>query len=308
MQGLELAKRYFETHGAPMLEALFPEERNRIAAGLVGEGSECFGYDDEISRDHDFEPAFCLWITQADERAFGFRLERAYAKLPKEFAGLHRQPLSPVGGNRHGVLVIEEFYSRFLGTPDAPESAEQWLYLPSSALAAACNGEVFCDPLGEFSRIREILKKGYPEDVRKKKLAAHLALAAQAGQYNLGRCLAHGETGAAHLAAVEFVRHSLSAIYLLNRVYEPFYKWVYRGMRNLPLCKDLEHDLVAITLGGEPAAQQERVEAVSARLIRECRAQGLTRATCDNMETHAYSIQDEIRDVNLRNLHVMEGA
>ena len=64
MQGLELSKRYFEEFGRPMLERDFGEYLDRIAIGLVGHGSECFGYDDEISTDHDFTPGFCLWITE----------------------------------------------------------------------------------------------------------------------------------------------------------------------------------------------------------------------------------------------------
>ena len=40
MQGLELAKRYYEEVGRPMLERDFPELLPRLAAGLVGEGSE----------------------------------------------------------------------------------------------------------------------------------------------------------------------------------------------------------------------------------------------------------------------------
>ena len=64
MQGLELAKRYYEEVGRPMLERDFPELLPRLAAGLVGEGSECLGFDDELSTDHDFGPAFCLWVPE----------------------------------------------------------------------------------------------------------------------------------------------------------------------------------------------------------------------------------------------------
>lgn len=312
MRGLEIAKAYFEAFGKDMLEEQFGDCADRIAAGLVGEGSECFGYDDEVSKDHDFEPAFCLWITEEDERKFGFRLERAYAKLPKEFMGLRRQRVSPVGGGRHGVLMIEDFYRRFLGTPGAPECAEQWLYLPESALAAACNGEVFQDPLGKFSEVREILLKGFPEDVRKKKLAARTVLMAQAGQYNYARCVARGETGAAQLAIFEFVKNALSAVYLLNNRYEPFYKWAYRGMRELPLLAGLESSLVRLTETGNSPAEagekQERIEEIAGQVIAELKAQGLSRATCNNLETHAYSVMDSIRDSEIRNMHIMEGV
>lgn len=37
MQGLELAKRYYEEVGRPMLERDFPELLPRLAAGLVGD-------------------------------------------------------------------------------------------------------------------------------------------------------------------------------------------------------------------------------------------------------------------------------
>ena len=41
---------------------------------LVGHGSECYGFDDALSRDHDFGPRVCLWLTADDYAEFGERL------------------------------------------------------------------------------------------------------------------------------------------------------------------------------------------------------------------------------------------
>ena len=62
MQGLELAKRYYEEVGRPMRDAEWFWAWLR--EGLVGEGSECLGFDDAISQDHDFGAGFCLWFVE----------------------------------------------------------------------------------------------------------------------------------------------------------------------------------------------------------------------------------------------------
>lgn len=82
-----------------MLEEQFPQVLPLLAAGLTGSGSECFGFDDEISRDHDFEPGFCLFLPSEEvvDRRTAFLLERAYAKLPAEFEGYKRQKMGPAG-------------------------------------------------------------------------------------------------------------------------------------------------------------------------------------------------------------------
>ena len=95
MKGLELSKRFYETYGAPMLSEKFPELEDKLAIGLVGDGSECFGYDDDISRDHDFEPGFCIFVPDDIDSRTEFRLERAYAKLPKSYEGVDRLKISP---------------------------------------------------------------------------------------------------------------------------------------------------------------------------------------------------------------------
>lgn len=311
MKGIEIAERFYNEFGKPMIEKEFSTVSDKIAAGLVGDGSECFGFDDELSVDHDFDAGFCLFLTQKDYDKFGFKLERAYAKLPKEFMGLKRKVLSPVGGNRKGVIIIDDFYKKYLGAPNAPDSIKRWLYTPSYSLAAASNGKIFVDKLGVFSSVRNQIKQGYPEDIRLKKLAAHTLLMAQSGQYNYERCVKRGETGAAQLTIFEFVKNAISAVYLLNNVYEPFYKWAYKGMRNLPVLTELEMSLTGLTELGNGKTQAktklEIIEDIAAEFIKEFKRQNITSATCNNLETHAYSVTDKIKDGEIRNMHVLEG-
>ena len=60
MKGLELSRRYFEEVGDKVFKEKFPELYSRMAFGLSGQGSDCLGFDDEYSRDHDFGPGFCI--------------------------------------------------------------------------------------------------------------------------------------------------------------------------------------------------------------------------------------------------------
>ena len=310
MNGLELSRAYFETCALPMLRERFPQLLPQLAAGLTGSGSECFGYDDPVSRDHDFTPGFCLFLPGEEtvSRRDAFLLERAYAALPREFMGVTRPLMEPVGGARRGVLRTAEFFAARTGTPDGRLSAAQWLSLPDYALAEAVNGEIFYDGFGEVTAIRARLA-AYPEDVRKKKLAGSLLLMAQSGQYNYARCLRHGETAAAQLAVTEFVQHTMHAVFLLNRVYQPYYKWSFRAMRALPrlaLTAELLEYLLTTDNAAEIAAEKQDVmEGIAADVIGELQRQGLTQAVCMDLEKHAYSVQDGIADGEIRNLHLL---
>lgn len=310
MRGIELSEKFFNEYGKDMLKE-FAEIFPRVAAGIAGEGSECLGFDDEISKDHDFDAGFCIWLTKEDEEKYGFALSRAYSRLPKEFMGVKRQILAPVGGDRRGVTTVGEFYKKFLGTEGAPESYEQWLSIPSYSLLAASDGKVFMDNLGKFSEIRDVLKKGYPEDVRRKKLAANLAFMAQSGQYNYERLILRKETGAAQLAAFEFVKHAVSAIYLINDAYEPFYKWAFKGMRGLKSLSELEVPLCELIETGNSKKESEKklegIENICAAIIAELKRTGLSAANGEGLELHAFSVTDGIKNPNVRNLHLLSG-
>ena len=310
MTGLELARAYWETYGVPMIHDQFPEYEEIIAAALTGSGSECYGFDDEISRDHDFEPGFCLFIPGEDivDRRTAFQLERAYAKLPAEFKGFRRQKLQPVGGQRHGLFRIDEYYTEKIGCPPEQMTTEQWLRIPEYALAEAVNGEVFRDPAGLLTDCRTILEN-MPEDIRRKRLAGRLLLMAQSGQYNYRRCLKHGETGAAQLAVGEFARNTLSAAFLLNRKYMPYYKWSFRALKALPGGEELGRSLEwLLSTGNEGEIAVDKyfcMEGIASQVIDLLQDQGLTEATCGDLEKHAYSVNDGIRDGSVRNLHIL---
>jgi hypothetical protein len=219
--------------------------------------------------------------------------------------------VNPVGGKRRGVLRTADFYAAHTGLAGAPRSFAEWFSIPDYALAESTNGKVFNDPFGEFSSVRAALLN-MPEDVRLKKLAGRLLLMAQSGQYNYARCLAHVETGAAQLALYEFAESCMSAVFLLNRAYKPFYKWSFRAMRALPelsgLADDLEYLISTDNAFGLEKEKAALIEKTAEAVIAELKYQSLTDAVCGDLEKHAYSVNDRIRDNAVRTANVLSAV
>jgi len=333
MTGLELSRLYYQQVGRPMLEEKFGEYLPRIAAGLVGEGSECFGFDDAISRDHDFGPGFCIWLNKEDYKKIGVQMQMAYDEMPKEFMGYSARSTSLRGGGRVGVFEISAFYARFVGNQQPPENLLTWLYLPEHKIATAVNGEVFEDNLGTFTIIRNFLSNYYPKDVRIKKIAARASAMAQSGQYNYARCMRRGDAVAADMALAEFVKASISMIYLLNKSYCPYYKWQFHGLKKLKEEKGYSFACSGaltmieklVKLGDQSDAWAQPypdgfnpyvnrldkkvvlIENICALVINELRLQGLTDIDNSFLEVHTYKIMDKISAPDLRECHVTEG-
>lgn len=309
MKGLALSRAYYEAFGLPMLAQNYPDYQDRIAVGFAGEGSDCFGYDDEISADHDFGPRFCLWLTDEDFSAIGKDLDTSYRNLPSEFMGYQTEANTRHSHSRHGVKRISDYYRDYTGCPKGPRTWQEWIRIPDHLLAACINGAVFSDRLGLFTEIRNHIAQGMPEDVRRKKIAARAFSMAQSGQYNFSRCLKHREPGAAHLALSEFVTSAVKISFLLNRAYSPYYKWMFRGLRDLAVLSELHAPLFRL-ITNEPADSQvccQLIEEVSASVIRELLRQHLTDGDWDYLEPHAMRILDSIRNPDIRGLHITIG-
>lgn len=304
MRGLELCRRYYEETAAPLIEERFGGACARFAAGLAGEGSECLGFDDEISRDHDFGPGFCLWLTDDDFEEYGAELKKLYEQLPKDYMGITRST-QPQGAYRVGVMRISDFYRRFTGCPSAPPDEASWFRIPPHLLAAATSGEVFRDGFGEFSRIRAELLPCYPRDVRLKKLAARVFVMAQAGQYNYPRCMKRGDMAAAAFALSRFAEAALEAFHLINERYSPYYKWLMRSALTLPVL----HDAAQATgdLYTEHGSKCEKIEFICARTADELRSRGLSGSRESFLVSHAEEIMLRIKSEYLKKFGVMTG-
>ena len=292
--GLELCEAFYQEFGVPMIRTRFPAYESLIAVGLVGEGSECFGFDDEVSRDHDFGPGFCMWLTDQTYDEIGEELQKAYDELPQTYMGVTRFTTAKAQ-KRVGVFRISDFYDSLIGMGDVPTTRSQWLFLEDYRLAAATNGKVFRDDLGEFTRIRNGILDYYPEDVRLRNITREAALMAQSGQYNYSRMLGRSEIVTAQIALSEFMKHTMAMIHLLNRKYAPFYKWMHRGLEKLTLLKEIRDILSA--LAGMPVGDDripQTIELIVAMIIAEMKKQGLTSGDDNYLDHHTDNILNRI--------------
>ena len=231
LTGIELAKSFYEEYGKDMIHNNFSEYEDKIAVGFVGEGSERFGFDDVYSRDHDFGPGFCMWITEDVYEKIGEKLQDEYNKLPKSYKGITRVDTIMAEG-RVGVCVVEDFYKKYTGSGDGNLTLEQWINLEDYKIATVTNGEVFRDDLGYFSKIRKNFEN-QPFKARLVKLARQLGAMAQTGQSNYERAMARKDYVTAQICISDFMKETMKCVYILNNKFAPYYKWLFKGVSSL---------------------------------------------------------------------------
>ena len=308
MNGLQLSEAYYNQCGKEIFETTFGSLMERVAVGLVGPGSECLGFDDEYSRDHDWGPSFCLWLTKDDFARYGKDLQQCYASLPGKFKGFSPRMMSPGETGRVGAMATDTFYLRYTGLSKPPETLRQW-DLPSANLALCTNGKVFSDPLGEFSALRDQLLRFYPEDLCLKKIADCCMRAGQAGQYNWQRGILRRDPFVITHAKVTFCTEIMHLVYLLNKVYAPYFKWMLKGVEHLPfLGKELAPTITRLLLvndelipGGQDwKEQQDRIALICTKIVGALRDRGMTDIQEPFLTDHVPSILGRIKDREFR--------
>jgi len=256
MKTISICREFYENYIAAIINEKFAEYETRIAVGVVGEGSECFGYDDEFSRDHDFGYGVCLWLTDEDYNVIAPELSASYYGVLRDF----ESDLADKGvkdtiktidmdtgrtryDQRRGVMKISDFYQNLLGINfdmDVPSLTEaQWFYIEEWKLAVATNGEVFRDDLGKFSGIRKMLLGHYPKRIWRMRLVNAMHGYAAAAQANYPRCMARGDEVTAAICRNQGLERAMEIVFLLSRRFAPYYKWTFRAMGELPYDKKI---------------------------------------------------------------------
>ena len=92
----------------------------------------------------------------------------------------------------------------------------------------------------------------------------------------------------------------------------PYYKWQFRALRDLPngefMANSLEF-LISTDNGAENAdIKNEIINNVAEEIINILKEKEITKANCLDLEKHAYSANDFIKDGDLRNAHILSGV
>ena len=71
------------------------------------------------------------------------------------------------------------------------------------------------------------------------------------------------------------------------------------------LSGELEYLISSGNTDEEIKKKSDIIEMVCGEIIAELRAQGLTKAVGEDIERHAYSVNDHISNAEIRNLHIL---
>ncbi len=308
MKGLVLAESFYTECFEPLVMAQHPELMDIIAAGLVGEGSECLGFDDKTSQDHDFGAGFCVWLPERLLPQWRDKILGLFLALPAEYKGYKNKFLDASQSERVGVFSIEEFYGRFLGIVAKPTKLSEWRRMSPEFLASTTNGKVFHDKLGDFSSIRQELLAFYPDDIFKKKLARNLALMAQTGQYNALRMQERKDNGAVALSILHYVDNALSAYFLLEKKYKPFYKWSFHALKELStdarkFAEQLESFINSYM--ETKIISETALDAIAEKIVEKLQKEKISQIQDKWLMTQAEHIQKSIEHAQLRAMPIL---
>ncbi|MGV8984904.1 MAG: DUF4037 domain-containing protein [Cypionkella sp.] len=218
----------------PRLQAHFPSETARMAAGFFGYGSEVLRLDDDFSTDHHFGLRVNILLPQSLMDTKGQAIEDMLAaELPQTW---RNRELREGYTRTKGVSLasLDHHLLSTIGLNHPPQTHADWLQIPEEDITHIIAGEVWHDPSGQFSAIRTALLNYYPEPVRLRRLAHWSRYFSGMGVYALKRALLRNNTLYASTTFARSLRWGVQMAFMLDRTYYPYDKWLTEMFHRLP--------------------------------------------------------------------------
>lgn len=272
---IEKCKLFYEKYMKTAIHKDFSAYEDKIAVGITGYGSECFGYEDEYSYDHDCNIRLLLFTDRQTYDEIGNELQSEYENKLEAFYNAYDIRRNPsLGVNKNdGVVEIESYFNNILDTDRFPKTDEEWFNVKEENLAMAVNGEIFSDKPGKVTKIRQRLSEYYSNRVWLTRIAKEMHMYSQTAQYNYSRMKLREDYVSAKLSIALGMEHCMRLVYLLNRTYAPYYKWLRKGMDNLSRLSQIGDILDTIATNDEVAAAN--FELIATLIVKEMNKIGI---------------------------------
>jgi len=222
---IDSSRSFFEEVVQPILQEHFPVETEQIAFGVFGYGSEALRLDDAYSRDHHWGLRIDALMPPA---IFAEKREPMMATLSANLPTAY-QGQSLREGHLAGAGLAPDnlpaFLTRTIGIDHAPKNHTEWLKIPEEDIIHIINGEVWSDPLGEFTAIRTVFQGYYPEPVRLRRIANWCRFFSGMGTYALKRAILRDNEFYATTRFSNAIRLGIQLAFLLDKTYFPYDKW-----------------------------------------------------------------------------------
>lgn len=231
---IEESHAFWDDIVLPLLQATHPAETAQMAAGFFGYGSEVLRLDDQYSTDHHFGLRVNVLLPRSVMDAKGKEIEDTLAaRLPSNWRG---RELREGYTRTRGVALasLEHHLLSTIGLDHPPETLAEWLSIPEEDITHITAGELWHDPLGRFSAIRDRLNGYYPEPVRLRRLAHWSRYFSGMGVYALKRALLRDNMLYASTTFARSLRWGVQMAFLLDRTYYPYDKWLTDMFFRLP--------------------------------------------------------------------------
>ncbi len=218
----------------PMLHLHHPDALAQMAAGFFGYGSEVLRLDDDYSTDHHFGLRVSILLPQPLMEARGRAIEDTLARhLPSQWRDRQlREGYTRTKGV--SLASLDHHLLSTIGLGHAPRSLTDWLQIPEEDITHVIAGEVWHDPSGRFTAVRQTLNAYYPEPVHLRRLAHWSRYFSGMGVYALKRALLRQNILYASTTFARALRWGVQMAFMLDRTYYPYDKWLTEMFHHLP--------------------------------------------------------------------------